>query len=267
MPLLAAACTAAAVGAGAARGAPSLSSNWAGYAAIGLGSTASTASPDTRFTDVTGEWVQPRASCTPGTPTSVAIWVGLGGYSIRSRALEQVGTSADCDATGHASYTVWYELIPADSVRVSLRVRPGDRVVGVVEATGNGVLVQFIDRTRGRRFTRRLAMASPDLSSAEWIVEAPSQCDVASCGNQLPLTNFGSIAFTRTFVTGNGDGGTISGPGWTSAALRLVPRTTRFYAQPNGGSPAAGAGATPSPLTPDGSGFTVAWQAAPTGSG
>ena len=49
--------------------------------------------------------------------TSLAIWVGLGGYSLTSGELEQIGTEADCDAHGRASYYVWYELVPADPVR------------------------------------------------------------------------------------------------------------------------------------------------------
>ena len=35
------------------------------------------------------------------------------------------------------------------------------------------MLVQIKNRTRHTSFTKRLTMAAPDLSSAEWIVEAP----------------------------------------------------------------------------------------------
>ena len=77
------------------------------------------------YTDVTGQWVQPKAGCRAGTPTSLAIWVGLGGYSLSSRELEQVGTSADCDVHGRPSYYVWYELVPAGPVNLMMTDRPG----------------------------------------------------------------------------------------------------------------------------------------------
>ena len=79
------------------------------------------------YTDVTGQWVQPRAICKRGIPTSVAIWVGLGGYSESSQALEQVGTSADCDEHGSATYYIWYELVPADSVNLKVKIAAGRR--------------------------------------------------------------------------------------------------------------------------------------------
>src|SRR4029079_4471185 len=101
---------------GAARS--DLSSNWAGYVVTGLGSTPPTARAAMSDTDVTGQWLQPKAVCKRGTPTSLAIWVGLGGYSLSSQELEQVGTSADCDENGKPSYYIWYELVPADPVNL-----------------------------------------------------------------------------------------------------------------------------------------------------
>src|SRR5579862_6360849 len=138
-----------------------VSSNWAGYVATGPGSTSTTASASMAYTDVTGQWVQPKADCNPGNPTSVAIWVGLGGYSESSQALEQTGTSADCSAGGKPSYYIWYELVPADSVNLKVKIQPGDVIASTVLVNGTDVLVQVNDRTRGVRFTKHLAMASP----------------------------------------------------------------------------------------------------------
>ena len=82
---------------------------------------------------------------------------------------------------------------------------------------------------------------------------------------QLALTNFHSVTFTRSFAVGNSLNGTISSPNWTSTELQLVPRSHRFYGDPNDPSSlAGGAGAMPSALVPDGSGFSVAWSANPT---
>ncbi|HEY3020092.1 MAG TPA: G1 family glutamic endopeptidase [Solirubrobacteraceae bacterium] len=89
------------------------SSNWAGYAVARKG---------TRFKRVSGSWVQPAVDCT-GDRSYSAYWVGLGGYRTTSNALEQVGTAADCDSTGAAHYTAWYELVPAAAVTMKLGVR------------------------------------------------------------------------------------------------------------------------------------------------
>ena len=168
-----------------------VTSNWAGYSATGPGSSSTTASASMSFTDVTGQWREPRATCTGDSPTSVAIWVGLGGYSVTANALEQAGTSADCHADGTASYYAWYELVPAYSVTVGLKVKPGDVITSSVVVDGTDVLVQVIDRTRKARFTKHLTMAAPDLTSAEWVAEAPAECGGFGECRQIPLTNFG----------------------------------------------------------------------------
>jgi hypothetical protein len=242
-----------------------ISSNWSGYVAAGLGSTATTASSGMTYTDVTGQWVEPRAACAPGSPSSVAIWVGLGGYSESSNDLEQTGTSADCGPNGVPSYYAWYELVPANSVTVkTLKIYPGDVISSAVVIDGSSVLVQVTDRTRKTRFTRHLTMAAPDQTSAEWIVEAPTQCNGGSSCRQLALTNFGSIAFSHSYAIGNGISGTISSPSWIDTALQLVPAGSRFFGSVNGtDQPTGGPGAGTSPLAPDGKGFTVTWQEQP----
>jgi hypothetical protein len=246
-----------------------VSSNWAGYVATGPGSTSTTASPAMAYTDVTGQWVEPKALCVPGNPTSVAIWVGLGGYSESSQELEQTGTSADCSPSGTPSYYIWYELVPADSVNVtSFKIHPGDVIASVVQVNGTNVLVQVIDRTSRTRFTKRLTMATPDLTSAEWIAEAPSQCSESGFCRQIALTNFGSINFTQSFATGNGTGATMSSPNWILTPLQLVPRAHRFFGGNNATSSNGfgAAGANPSALSADGKGFSIAWQANPAAS-
>jgi hypothetical protein len=241
---------------------PAVSSNWAGYVATGPGSTATTASPAMTYTDVTGQWVEPKAVC-GGVATSVALWVGLGGYSTDSQALEQTGTSADCAADGTPSYYAWYELVPANSVTIKLKIFPGNVIASSVVVSGGSILVQVTNRTRGTRFTRRLTMATtPDLTSAEWIAEAPAECSSISDCKQVALTNFGAVIFTRTYAVGNGVDGTITGPGWSATPIQLVPRAQRFYgATEQASGSAAGAGAMPLALVADGSGFAVDWQA------
>ncbi len=244
-------------------GAPDVTSNWAGYAAIGPGSSSTTASSSMAFTDVTGQWREPKAICN-GTPTSVAIWVGLGGYSVTANALEQTGTSADCHANGTATYYAWYELVPADSVTVGLKVMPGDVITSSVVINGTDVLVQVIDRTRKTRFTKHLTMAAPDLTSAEWVAEAPAECGGFGECRQIPLTNFGTVNFTRSFAKGNDVSGTISNPSWISNPLQLIPHSSALFGRRGGtATDSSDAGASTSSLNPAGTGFTMVWQAHP----
>src|ERR1700761_1045920 len=79
------------------------SSNWAGYTATGA-----------QFSKVSGSWTQPQASC-DSSQGDAAFWVGLGGASQGSQALEQTGTEVDC-SSGQPVYSAWYELVPAAPV-------------------------------------------------------------------------------------------------------------------------------------------------------
>ena len=188
----------------------------------------------TTYTSVTATWKEPTVTCgAEDAGESSAFWVGLGGASQTSQALEQTGTSADCDATtGRPSYYAWYELVPADSVTIKLIVHPGDTITTSVNVlAGTTIELQVKNRTRHTTFTTKLPYATPDLTSAEWIAEAPSACDNANNCRQIPLSNFGSVSFTKIAALGNAVGGTLTAnPGWTSTAISLVPDgTSRGY--------------------------------------
>ena len=228
------------------------STNWAGYAVT---------SPDTTtpmsFSSVTGTWTQTTATCGAADANAAsAAWVGLGGYSLTSLAVEQIGTDADCTANGKGSYYAWYELVPGPRVKLALPVRPGDLVTASVSVVGTGLVLQLRNRTRNALVTERVTPAGPlDLSSAEWIAEAPSLC-AASC-RPLPLADFGAVTFSRIAAVGNRVAGTLTAPTWSAVPLRLVPR-------PGSATPAGTA--PPSLAAPDGRSFTVAWLADATAS-
>jgi hypothetical protein len=61
-----------------------VSENWAGYEAA--------PSSASGFSAVSAAWTEPTAKCTAGQSTYSAFWVGLGGGSTQSSALEQAGT-------------------------------------------------------------------------------------------------------------------------------------------------------------------------------
>jgi hypothetical protein len=155
--------------------------------------------------------------------------------------------------------------VPADSVNLKVKIVPGDVIASTVVINGTDVLVQVNDRTRHVVFTRHLTMVGPDLSSAEWIAEAPSQCSDSGFCPQLALTRFTPLVFSRAFAKGNTTAGTISSPAWTTTALQLVPRGAhRFFGDRNDPTGVSGAaGAIPSALSSDGSGFNITWQANP----
>ena len=182
-----------------------------------------TPSPGTTFKTVSGTWMQPTANCSASTAetTASAFWVGLGGDSDTSSALEQTGTEADCLANGTTRYTAWYELVPASSVRVSLRVSAGDRIAASVRVNGTKVTVQLRNLTTGKSFTKTLRMASPDTASAEWIAEAPSALTPGGT-RILPLTDFGTVRFTSATATSTGGHtGTIADSAWTASRILL----------------------------------------------
>ena len=162
--LIAAAC---AVTAPAALADSTNSSNWAGYAVH---------KPGVSFHTVSGTWRQPDAKCTPGAQSYSAFWVGLGGFSLNAPALEQTGTEVDCSISGKVVSTAWYELVPAASVPIRLTVHPGDLMRARVTVTGRQVVISLDDVTRHTGFKKTLNANVIDVSSAEWIAEAPSQC-------------------------------------------------------------------------------------------
>lgn len=252
---------------------PQQSSNWAGYAVsdpttLATGTTDPAQATPLQFTSVTATWKVPKVTCDlDSSPAYSAFWVGLGGYSDAAQALEQIGVDADCSDKARPTYYAWYELVPASSVQVrSLKVGGGDTVTASVNVSGTDVLVQVKNRTRRTSFTRHLPMAAPDLTSAEWIAEAPSACSEIGDCRVLPLANFGSVGFTRIATIADAHPGTLVDPAWSAAAISLVPHSggRAFFGEPDDASPA---GAAPAAATADGRGFTVGWVADATRSG
>ncbi|MGI8712511.1 MAG: G1 family glutamic endopeptidase [Solirubrobacteraceae bacterium] len=235
------------------------SANWSGYV---VGS--SSQSSGQKFKSVSGSWVAPTAAC-KATNTYSAFWVGLGGAG-QTEALEQAGTEANCSAGGQASYYAWYELVPSAPVRVNLAVHAGDHISSRVTVNGTSVVVAIANRTTGETFSKNLTMSNPDISSAEWIAEAPSACQstagtVSSC-SPLPLTNFGTLRFgAASATTTDGHTGSISDPEFSADAVSLSPgaNSSGFEGASLTSGESSGA-AQPSSLSSDGSSFSVAYS-------
>ncbi len=167
------------------------STNWAGYVA---------SSPGVTFRHVSATWTMPAVTCEVGTRSYEASWVGLGGYHTTSPALEQIGTESDCSRSGTPIYSAWYELVPSASATIRMKLLPGDVMSASVTVKGKSVRVRLTDVTRNTVFTKTMRAAVIDLTSADWIVEAPSSCNRSGCV-ALPLANFGTESFTQLSST------------------------------------------------------------------
>jgi Peptidase A4 family len=249
--------------AGAATSAASeqVSSNWAGYVVGGSDS-------NTQFSNVSGSWVQPTSKCSSGQDDA-AFWVGIGGDDGQSSSdgqsalgdgsstsLEQIGTEGNCTGNG-TQYYAWYELVPSAPVQLNLAIHPGDKIKASVGVNGENIAFSLADETTGQSFSKTIQSPNPDTSSAEWVAEAPSQCDGSGSCTPLPLSDFGTVDFTSATATANGHTGTISDPNWTAQPIALGADGTYDIGY---GSSQNTAGASPSSLSSDGSSFSVTWQ-------
>jgi Peptidase A4 family len=211
----------------------STSSNWSGYAV----ETNLTSPANYAVTNVLGQWTVPVVSKSRGSTYS-AIWVGIDGYS--DSTVEQIGTEQDW--TGGAVYYAWYEMYPNASYRIPYAVYPGDAMLGNVTYDNGQFILTLSDSTQGWTFTTTQTASGALRQSAEWVVEAPW------LGKVLPLANFGTVTFTGASATLSGTTGTISS--WPYDPITMVDGK---------------ATATPSPLSPDGSSFTVTYGSSSSG--
>lgn len=205
----------------------STSSNWAGYAA-------SSGRERGVFTSVSADWKVPTVSCAEGENSYSSFWVGLDGYS--SSSVEQIGTDSDC-ANGVAKYYAWYEMYPhppvtfaevshGDSIHASVVAGAAKGAFELMLSDGSSQLGDFSETFRGAK-----------LSSAEAIAEAPSYNPGPFGAAQL--TDFTSVGFSNVRVNGDPigdydpDGITMERGGTVLASI--------------------------SPLSSDGTSFTVWW--------
>jgi Peptidase A4 family len=227
------------------------SSNWAGYATSRSGVT---------FKRVSGSWVQPKISCSSVRRRYSAYWLGLGGLHTTSTALEQIGTEADCGG-GKATYSAWYELVPDDPVNLKLTVRPGDTISAAVTVSGHSVKLYLANRTRGTTFSQTLKASKVDVTSAEWIAEAPSACDDSGNCDTLPLANFGTASFANARATSStGHTGTITDPAWSAVKITLTSDRVRRGGPGFMSDGSGSATATPAELNPTGDAFAVSFD-------
>ena len=153
------------------------SSNWFGYnqGTLEQGSKL--------FNSITGDWTVPTATQhTAGQAEDSSDWIGIGGGCIDAgctatdSTLIQTGTEQDVDSTGAASYSAWWELVPAPSLTISnMTVEPGDHMhasISEVVPDSDVWTITIQDVTRGESFTQTAPYPSTH-ATAEWIEETP----------------------------------------------------------------------------------------------
>jgi hypothetical protein len=230
------------------------SDNWSGYADIGTAS----GNPDV-FETVAGSWTEPKVTCPAngglfgigGSKTAYsAFWVGLDGYS--SSSVEQLGTDSDCLSSGAPHYYAWYEMYPAGSVDLpsSDAVNPGDVMVAMVMSNAAGtsfdLSIKDVTHPWASPFSIPETASGLARSSAEFVAEAPSECNAVTC-EELKLADFGSVTFTGANAADtSGVMGAVDA--FENADMQMAENGT--------------VKATPSKLTDSGgaSSFTVTWS-------
>jgi hypothetical protein len=214
--------------------------NWSGYAV-----ESSLSSPSSGVvSDVKGSWVVPSVTGPSKGSYYSSAWVGIDGYS--DSTVEQIGTEQDW-VKGKAKYYAWFEMYPGPAYRILASVKPGDTMSAEVQYVGNNQFTLTITDTpvKGRawRFSTTQTLASAQLQSAEWIMEAPSS---SSSGAILPLADFGTVYFTNCQATLNGHTGTINDNTWQYDNMAMTTSSGTVKARP-------------SALSSDGGSFSVTW--------
>jgi Peptidase A4 family len=199
----------------------STASGWAGYV-VRAGGRA--------FTEVGGTWTEPRIVCNR-PQSSAAFWVGIGGAERDSRALEQIGTSADCSESGLPWYSAWYQLVPAPPVDIPVVVRPGDRVTARLGVRGRTVDLEFRNRSTGASFATEVIASSPETDSAEWIAEAPATCFTEDCV-PLPLADFARVVFSNAYASAGPLHGSVAAAVWTTQPIKMSRRSRALVVVP-----------------------------------
>ena len=180
------------------------SSNWFGY-------NQGTLEQGTKlFNSITGDWTVPTATQhTAGQAEDSSDWIGIGGGCIDAgctatdSTLIQTGTEQDVDSTGAASYSAWWELVPAPSLTISnMTVEPGDHMhasISEVVPESDVWTITIEDVTRGESFTQTAPYPSTH-ATAEWIEETP--LEIGTDAGFASLPNLTNPAFTLATTNG-----------------------------------------------------------------
>jgi hypothetical protein len=129
-----------------------------------------------------------------------AIWVGVGGANDDNHLI-QAGVEANQNKNG-PEYYAWYELFPEPQTRILMSVRAGDNITISLQLLNSQWNVTINNLTAGQNFTTSAKYES-SMSSAEWILEAPTVCETSGC-TIASLPRFDIVTFSRSSVIVHG---------------------------------------------------------------
>lgn len=194
------------------------SKNWSGYAVTkgprdGLDCVVNMAE---------GLWIVPNVTGPAGEDAYSAIWVGIDGYS--SNTVEQIGTEQDWNGTSQVNYA-WFEMYPRGSYMLSgFPVDAGDIMFARVRYKKKGKFELIIGNATKNVYTivpqKYTKSCKAKRSSAEWIVEAPSNGKYI-----LPLADFGTVPIDGS-VKINKILGAIESTHWKNHAITMKEGST-----------------------------------------
>jgi predicted outer membrane repeat protein len=199
---------------------------WSGYVTA----------PGPGVTAVGGTWVVPTLTGTGYEASS--IWVGIDGWfngtTSQGSTVEQCGVAADI-VNGKPVYTPWFEFAGDEANGVDgmyngqtdlpasahFTVNAGDTISASVTFVPGGKSrtfeFQMTDTPKGGGQVENWSHAytmqevTPQLATAEWIVEAPTYIDSTNGDPVIePLPNFGHVTFTGAWATDNSTSGPIN---------------------------------------------------------
>jgi hypothetical protein len=145
------------------------SSNWSGYSSVG--------GP---YTVVKGTFTVPAPVAGTSPRAQVAEWVGVDGTSGSDPSLIQAGVDeqADPQSPGGLDVSPWWEILPATATPITtVPVSPGDSVtVTIWQVSGATWEINLVDDTTGKGFITPPEHYTGPGSTAEWVVEATTEC-------------------------------------------------------------------------------------------
>jgi hypothetical protein len=139
--------------------------------------------------------------------SQVSEWVGVDGASDSDTALIQAGVaeSGDPQSPGGVSIQPWWEILPSSETDIStVSVSAGDRVtVTIWQLSGTTWEINLTDDTNGQSYTTPPEQFTGTGSSAEWIVEAPAQCQSQYQCQLTALVPYGpDVVFSNLGMSG-----------------------------------------------------------------
>jgi hypothetical protein len=216
--------------------------NWDGYVATNTSS----------FNAVSASYTVPTAHCDTAQPENewAAFWVGLDGWN-GGGTVEQDGVSVFCDGSGHAFYSVWWDMAPDFPVS-GFNVSPGDTIQASVTYDTSTSEFGFVvdDVTSNQSLTQDIACETGAGSCPRTSAEVISED--AFGGNDVDgmyfLPAYNSDTYSNVSITdSSGHTGSITDPAWTANSVNQV-------------SSLGVTKQTTSALSGDGTSFSTTWQ-------